>query len=89
MVIIGILAFRGASQEGILAHMRQLARYQVNLVPPGEDEGFADGVAAVYFNDLEALLRITASQQVKTVQQDSVVHSAAINRLLVQEHPIV
>jgi uncharacterized protein (TIGR02118 family) len=66
-----------------------LARYQVNLVPAGEEEGFADGVAEVCFNDLETLLQITASQQVKTVQQDSVVHSAAINRLLVQEHPIV
>jgi uncharacterized protein (TIGR02118 family) len=67
----------------------ELARYQVNLVPAGEEEGFADGVAEVCFNDLETLLRITSSQQVKTVQQDSVVHSAAINRLLVQEHPIV
>jgi uncharacterized protein (TIGR02118 family) len=59
----------------------ELARYQVNLVPDGEPEGFCDGVAEVYFNDLATLLRITASQQVKTVQQDSVVHSAAINRL--------
>jgi hypothetical protein len=66
----------------------ELARYQVNLVPAGEEEGFADGVAEVCFNDLETLRRITSSQQVKTVQQDSVVHSAAINRLLVQEHPI-
>jgi uncharacterized protein (TIGR02118 family) len=67
----------------------ELARYQVNLVPAGEEEGFADGVAEVCFNDLKALLRITSSQQVKTVQQDSVVHSTAINRLLVQEHPIL
>jgi uncharacterized protein (TIGR02118 family) len=67
----------------------ELARYQVNLVPAREEEGFADGVAEVCFNDLETLLRITSSQQVKTVQQDSVVHSVAINRLLVQEHPIL
>jgi uncharacterized protein (TIGR02118 family) len=67
----------------------ELARYQVNLVPAGEEEGFADGVAEVYFNDLESLLRIIASPQVKTVQQDSVVHSAAINRLLVQQHSIL
>lgn len=67
----------------------ELARYQVNLVPEGEEEGFADGVAEVCFHTLEALVRVTSSQQVKTVQQDSVVHSRAIYRLLVQEHPIV
>ena len=67
----------------------ELARYQVNLVPEGEPEAFCDGVAEVYFNDLEALLRVTASQQVKTVQQDSVVHSIGINRLWVEEHPII
>jgi uncharacterized protein (TIGR02118 family) len=67
----------------------ELARYQVNLVPAGEEEGFADGVAEVCFNDLETLLRVTASPQGKTVQQDSVVHSAVINRLLVQQHPML
>ena len=67
----------------------ELARYQVNLVPAGEEEGFADGVAEVCFNDLETLLRVISSPQVKTVQQDSVVHSAVINRLLVQQHPIL
>ena len=46
----------------------ELARYQVNLVPAGEEEGFADGVAEVCFNDLETLLRITSSLQVKTIQ---------------------
>jgi uncharacterized protein (TIGR02118 family) len=67
----------------------ELARYQVNLVPAGEEEGFADGVAEVCFNDLGTLLRVTSSPQVKTVQQDSVVHSADINRLLVQQHLIL
>jgi hypothetical protein len=67
----------------------ELARYQVNLVPEGEEEGFADGIAEVCFNDLETLIRITSSQQVKTVQQDSVAHSSAVHRLLVQEHPII
>lgn len=67
----------------------ELARYQVNLVPAGEAEGFADGVAEVCFNDLKTLIRIISSPQVTNVQQDSVVHSAVINRLLVQEHPIV
>jgi hypothetical protein len=41
------------------------------------------------FNDLETLRRIIFSQQVKTVQQDSVAHSSAIYRLLLQEHPIL
>jgi uncharacterized protein (TIGR02118 family) len=67
----------------------ELARYQVNLVPEGEAEGFADGVAEVCFNDRETLRRIIFSQQVRTVQEDSVAHSVAINRLLVQEHPIL
>jgi hypothetical protein len=66
-----------------------LTRSQVHRVPTGEQEGFADGVAEVCCNDLETLLRITSSQQVRTVQQDSVVHRAAINRLLVPAHPIV
>jgi uncharacterized protein (TIGR02118 family) len=67
----------------------ELARYQVNLVPAGEPEGVADGVAEVCFNDLDTLIRVTSSTQVKAVQQDSVVYSSAINRLLVQEHPII
>jgi uncharacterized protein (TIGR02118 family) len=73
----------------LVVEFPELARYQVNLVPEGEAEGMADGVAEVCFNDLETLCRIIFSQQVKTVQQDSVAHSAAINRLLVQEHPIL
>jgi hypothetical protein len=48
-----------------------------------------DGVAEVCCNDLETLYRIVFSQQVKTVQQDSLTHSSAINCLLVQEHPIL
>jgi uncharacterized protein (TIGR02118 family) len=73
----------------LVVQFPELARYQVNLVPDSEAEGFADGVAEVCFNDLETLLRITSSVQVKTVQQDSVVHSSAINRLLVHEHQIL
>lgn len=73
----------------LVVQFPELARYQVNLVPEGEEESFADGVAEVSFRDLETLLRITSSVQVKTVQQDSVVHSAAIHRLLVQEHRIL
>lgn len=73
----------------LVVEFLELGRYQVNLVPEGEEEGIADGVAEVCFNDLETLRRIIFSQQVKTVQQDSVAHSSAINRLLVQEHPIL
>lgn len=73
----------------LVVEFPELARYQVNLVPDGAEEGLADGVAEVCFNDLETLCRIIFSQQVKTVQQDSVAHSSAINRLLVQEHTIL
>jgi uncharacterized protein (TIGR02118 family) len=73
----------------LVVRFPELARYQVNLVAEGEAEGFADGVAEVCFNDLETLLQIISSPQVKAVQQDSVVHSAAINRPLVHEHPIL
>jgi uncharacterized protein (TIGR02118 family) len=73
----------------LVVQFPELARYQVNLVPESEEEGFCDGIAEVCFHDLETLLRITASPQVKTVQQDSVRHSVSINRLLVQEHPII
>jgi uncharacterized protein (TIGR02118 family) len=67
----------------------ELARYQVNLVPPGEAEGFADGVAEVCFNTLESLTRVIFSPLVKSVQEDSVAHAAAIDRVLVEEHAIV
>jgi len=73
----------------LVVEFPELARYQVNLVPEGEAEGMADGVAEVCFNDLETLRRVIFSQQVKTVQQDSVAHSSTINRLLVQEHPML
>jgi uncharacterized protein (TIGR02118 family) len=73
----------------LVVQFPELARYQVNLVPPGEEEGFADGVAEVCFNDLETLARVIFSPQVKAVQEDSVAHSSAINRLLAREHPIV
>lgn len=78
-----------AQHAPLVVEFPELARYQVNLVPEGEEEGMADGVAEVCFNDLETLCRIIFSQQVKAVQQDSVAHSSAINRLLVQEHPIL
>ena len=73
----------------LVVQFPELARYQVNLVPPGEPEGFADGVAEVCFNDLDALTRVIFSPRVKAVQEDSVAHATAIHRVLVQEHPIV
>lgn len=66
----------------------ELRRYQVDLVEAGP-EGFADGVAEVSFADLGTLKRITSSQQVKDAQQDSVDHTVARYRLLVEEHPIL
>lgn len=66
----------------------ELRRYQVDLVEDGP-EGFADGVAEVSFADLETLKRITSSRQVKDAQQDSVDHTVARYRLLVEEHPVI
>ncbi len=65
----------------------ELQRYQVSLVEDGE-EGFADGIAEVYFADLEALRRVTSSPRVKEVQQDSLEHTSAIERLLVEMHVV-
>jgi len=65
----------------------ELRRYQVDLVESGP-EGFADGIAEVSFADLATLKRITSTKQVKDAQQDSVEHTAARNRLFVEEHPV-
>ena len=73
----------------LVVEFPELARYQVNLVPEGEAEGIADGVAEVCFDDLDTLRRVIGSPHVKGVQQDSAAHSAGIHRLLVQEHPIL
>lgn len=66
----------------------ELSRYQVNLVEHGE-ETFADGVPEVCFNDLATLQRVMATAQVKSVQQDSVAHTAAITRMFAQEHRVI
>lgn len=65
----------------------ELRRYQVDLVEDGP-EGFADGIAEVAFADLDALKRITSSQQVKDAQEDSRLHTEARYRMFVKEHPI-
>lgn len=65
----------------------ELRRYQVDLVENGP-EGFADGIAEVSFADLPTLQRITSSQQVKDVQEDSYRHAEAIYRIFVEEHPV-
>ena len=65
----------------------ELSRYQVSLVEQGE-ETFADGVAEVSFDSEAALRRVIFSQQVKDVQGDSVVHTSAISRLLVEMHVV-
>jgi uncharacterized protein (TIGR02118 family) len=68
----------------------ELSRYQVSLVREDEvEEGFADGVAEVCFNDLETLRRVMSSQQVKTVQEDSVPHTIHKYRFHVEEHHII
>ena len=65
-----------------------LRRYQVSLVEFGE-EGFADGIAEVCFEDLATLQRVTSSEMVRTAQQDSQDHTEDRNRLYVEEHVVI
>ena len=66
----------------------ELLRYRVNIVAAGP-ECFVDGVAEVGFADLETLMRITSTAQVKGVQRDSQLHTSARYRLLAKEIAIV
>ena len=72
----------------LVVEFPELSRYQVSLVEQGE-ETFADGVAEVSFDTMEALRRVTSSPQVKDAQGDSNVHTAARYRLLVEEHVVI
>ena len=67
MVIIGILAFRGASQEGILAHLqraiqhgatkRELLEALESAAVPGGGPTFASGVRALMQLDAEGAFK--------------------------------
>jgi alkylhydroperoxidase/carboxymuconolactone decarboxylase family protein YurZ len=67
MVIIGILAFRGASQEGMLAHMRRAIQHGAtkrelleaieSAAVPGGGPTFATGVRALMQLDTEGVFK--------------------------------
>jgi alkylhydroperoxidase/carboxymuconolactone decarboxylase family protein YurZ len=67
MVILGILAFRGASQEGLLAHIkraiqhgatkRELLEAMESAAVPGGGPTFATGVRALMQLDAEGAFK--------------------------------
>jgi uncharacterized protein (TIGR02118 family) len=62
-------------------------KYRVSLVGSGP-ETIVDGLAEVWFDDMAALRRVTASEVVKEAQRHSVAHTSDRIRLVVEEHRI-
>ena len=65
----------------------EVRKYRVSLAESGP-ETVADGIAEVWFNDLETLRRVTSSEVVQEAQQHSVAHTSERIRLFVEEHRI-
>jgi uncharacterized protein (TIGR02118 family) len=66
----------------------ELRHYQVDLAEDGPD-GAMDGLAELSFKDMETLMQVITSDQVRNVQQDdSVSHTSSIIRMYVEKHPI-
>jgi hypothetical protein len=51
-------------------------------------ETVADGIAEVWFDDMDTLRRVTSSEVVKEAQKHSVAHTRDRIRLFVEEHRI-
>jgi uncharacterized protein (TIGR02118 family) len=64
-----------------------LRKYRVSLVESGP-ETVVDGLAEVWFDDMDTLRRVTASEVVKEAQRHSVAHTSDRIRLVVEEHRI-
>jgi uncharacterized protein (TIGR02118 family) len=62
-------------------------KYRVSLVESGP-ETVVDGLAEVWFDDMDTLQCVTASAVVKEAQQHSVAHTSDRIRLVVEEHRI-
>ena len=62
-------------------------KYRVSLVELGP-ETIVDGLAEVWFDDMDTLRRVTASEVVKEAQRHSVAHTSDRIRLVVEEHRI-
>lgn len=65
-----------------------IRKYRVSLVDAGP-ETIVDGIAEVWFDDLETLLRVTSSDVVKEAQKHSVAHTSDRVRLFLEEHRII
>jgi len=65
-----------------------LRHYQVDLVEDGPD-GAIDGLAELSFKDMETMMGVVMSDQVRNVQSDdSVSHTSSIIRMYVEKHPV-
>src|SRR5262245_22056967 len=62
-------------------------KYCVSLVEFGP-ETIVDGLAEVWFDDMDTLRRVTASEVVKEAQRHSVAHTSNRLRLFLEEHRI-
>ena len=62
-------------------------KYRVSLVESGP-ETVVDGLAEVWFDDMDTLRHVMASEVVKEAQQHSVAHTSDRIRLVVEEHRI-
>jgi uncharacterized protein (TIGR02118 family) len=65
----------------------EVRKYRVSLVESGP-ETVADGLAEVWFDDMETLRRVTSSAVVKEAQKHSTAHTRERLRLFVEEHRI-
>src|SRR5262245_6101514 len=65
----------------------EVRKYRVSLVEAGP-ETIVDGLAEVWFNDMEALKRVTVSEVVKEAQRHSVAHTSDRIRLILEEHRV-
>jgi uncharacterized protein (TIGR02118 family) len=65
----------------------EVRKYRVSLVESGP-ETVVDGLAEVWFDDMDILQRVTSSEVVKEAQKHSVAHTCERIRLFVEEHRI-
>jgi hypothetical protein len=64
-----------------------MRKYRVSLVESGP-ETVADGIAEIWFDDMDTLRRVTSSEVVKEAQKHSVARTRDRIRLFVEEHRI-
>jgi uncharacterized protein (TIGR02118 family) len=65
----------------------EVRKYRVSLVESGP-ETVVDGIAEVWFDDMDTLRRVTSSAVVKEAQKHSLAHTRDRIRLFVEEHRI-